>query len=95
VGPVAWRTPLRRIENAVRTIRERLTMRPDQVQSFAETAVIVYCPNCADQLGVTPSPLGSTSVTVDPRPESHPGNRVGPDANNTRNHGDLPGYRTR
>jgi hypothetical protein len=61
-----------RIENAVMTIRGEITMRPDQVQSFAETAVSVYCPGCADRLGLTPGPLGPASATLGTSSEPPP-----------------------
>jgi uncharacterized protein DUF732 len=68
-----------RIEHAVMTIRDGITMRPDQAQSFAETAVSVYCPGCADRLGLTPARLGPASATVgtgfEPPPRKVP--RVG------------------
>jgi hypothetical protein len=61
-----------RIENAVRTIRDQITLRPDQVQSFAETAVSVYCPSCADHLGLNPGPPAPASATAEARSEPPP-----------------------
>lgn len=65
-----------RIEKAVMRVRGELTMRPDQVQSFVETAVGDYCPGCADRLGLTPSPsapefasVGSESDLTPRKPE--------------------------
>ncbi len=61
-----------RIENAVMRIRGEIIMRPDQAQSFAETAVGTYCPGCADRLGLEPVPSPPEFATIGSESGSSP-----------------------